>query len=311
LKKSVDFRETNAVERVSTVTEYPGGGRTPLVTVEKYDYAGRLTEHTSQNNIITTRAYDKNGILTSESSSMGTDTGYAINRWGQVTSKNTKFDNTDNAVTDYRYDKNGSLIKESVKNNRSGQAVSYRETEYRNDAWGNVLAVIPMDGNSPESYIISAYDWAGRLTGQHKGLGGSDVNYATLAITANNGDYSTLSYEYDYLGNVKKSTDAMSGVELMTYYPSGLLRTMTDRNGTVHTVEYDKNGNITDKTSVNGLDSITAQYTYDGVGNLETIDDGASVIVYEYDGLGNLVAETQGERFKCYSRASRGLCHTK
>ena len=105
-----------------------------------------------------------------------------------------------------------------MKSNRSGQSVTNRVTEYRNDAWGNVIGVICKDGANPANYIISNYDWAGQLTAQYKGLNGSEVNYGTLNITANAGDYSKLLYEYDDFGNVTTVTDAMGNIESMTYY---------------------------------------------------------------------------------------------
>ena len=285
---------------VVTTTEYPGSGRAAIVTVEKSDYAGRLLEHIAPDGVVTNKTYNKMGTLLSESSTAGNKTTYTLDSWERVKTETSAFDATGNAVTEYEYDKNGKVTKAKVKNNRSGTSVTYRETRYKNDPWGNVIAVIAMSGDSPANYIISEYDWAGRVTTQYKGLGASEVNPDTLAILGSGEDYSRLSYVYDYLGNVTISLDALGNSENMTYYPSGLLHTMTDRNGTLHTVVYDGNGNPLSKTSVNGTTTLSKTYTYDCMGNLTSVDDGTGIITYTYNGKGDRISETQDDLVKTF-----------
>ena len=156
LIKQIDYSRSGK-NSVVTITEYPGNGRKPVVTVGKYDFAERLTENIAPDGIVTTKAYDKNGALKSVQTSTGGKTTNTLDKWARVTSETTRFDNTGDAVTTYWYDKNGKPVQSSVKNNRSGQNASNWVTEYRNDPWGNVIAVISKNGSSNANYIISKY----------------------------------------------------------------------------------------------------------------------------------------------------------
>jgi len=75
--------------------------------------------------------------------------------------------------------------------------------------WGNLVRVKQDSGEEDEnenpiySYVQFYYDWAGRMTHQVKGL--SDIwDSGASSLVRTNPNYSLLTYEYDYLGNVTK-----------------------------------------------------------------------------------------------------------
>ena len=301
----IDYSRS-VLDHVITTTTYMDDTRA-AVTKSTYDYADRLLETVYPDNSVETKKYTKGGLVSRATNTAGHTTTFEYDLWGNMLKQTGRFDAQLEAETSYQYDKNGKVTIENVKNNLAGASSSTRKTEYVNDKWGRTTAVVFYEGSTAVNYVQSYYDWQGRLLRQYKGLS-KPLTITGLDMVTPTGDnvYSVLKYEYDYLGKVKKSTDALGKEEVMTYYPSGLPHTTLDRNGTLHTVIYDLRGNPKSSTSTKGQDTTAKTYEYDSMGNMSTANDGTGIIGYGYNGRGNLVSETKGSTVKTFTHDNTG-----
>lgn len=109
----------------------------------------------------------------------------------------------------------------------------------------------------------------------------------------------TTSYVYDTLGRITSVTNSDSGTVNNLYYPeNGLLKSSSDANNSVHSIEkYDSLLRIAQESFANGQQKKSIQYTYDvtnsggqkcyGIGHLSTVSDSQGITYnYCYDALG-------------------------
>ena len=96
-------------------------------------------------------------------------------------------------------------------------------------------------------------------------------------------------------------------IETTTYIDAGRVISSTDRNGAVHSIQYDVMGNTLVKTNTDGTQTITKKYTYDMMGNLKTVNDGNEIMHYEYDGAGNKIREYGRNTSKFFYYNNSGL----
>jgi len=97
-------------------------------------------------------------------------------------------------------------------------------------------------------------------------------------------------YEYDNAGRLLTTTNALGASEHFAYDVLGNLIAQKDRKGQVTTYTYDNMNRplskATDNTSTTG--NLSTAYTYDTLGNVLTMTDGADVTTYDYTGDGLL-----------------------
>ena len=97
----------------------------------------------------------------------------------------------------------------------------------------------------------------------------------------------TSTYEYDYMGNVIKTTDANGNIVEYAYNDMGQLISITDELERVTSYEYDLWGNLI-KTTRNGI--VIQQNVYDNIGRLIMTTDAANASEYfAYDNAGRLI----------------------
>ena len=138
---------------------------------------------------------------------------------------------------------------------------------YTYDNNGNVLTITDKQGT-----ISRTYDALNRVT-QYTDYKGNTVKYG-----------------YDELGNLISLTYPGGEIVRYTYYKNGLLKTATDGKGQTTSYEYDAGGNLTRTTRPNGTEEIC---TYNKAGLLVEQKDvkGEDVLthyIYTYDGYGNV-----------------------
>lgn len=109
------------------------------------------------------------------------------------------------------------------------------------------------------------------------------------------------------MGNIVKKTDALGNAETYTFDNAGRIISSTDRNGAVHSIQYDVMGNPLVKTNTDGTQTITKTYTYDIMGNLNTVDDGNELVSYSYDGSGHKTHEYGRKTTKIFGYNNGGL----
>ncbi|WP_278938506.1 RHS repeat-associated core domain-containing protein [Pseudomonas helleri] len=213
----------------------------------------------------------------------------------------------------YRYDAQGRTI---TRQDERGAI-----TQYQWDA-ANRLSQITMPGGKTRAWSYNAY---GKVTAERDERGHiTRYEYADnlhLISRRINPDGSQLNYRYD------NARLLLTGIEnerhehyQLEYYPNGLIQQEIGFDGRKTAYAYDLNGQLLEKTEYPDAEHpdsaplVTAYkrdpagrltsktlpdgseitYTYDTLGRLTAVDDGAWPMAYEYDLQGRLVSEHQG-----------------
>lgn len=284
---------TDALNNVTTYA-YDAAGRSTGMTDAKnhtttyaYDGAGRITGTTDALGNTTAVGYDANGNITSTTDGRGYTTNYTYDELNLQTSSTDPMNNTTQNTfdslgrlvgtttpmgntTSYSYDENGNMI--SVTDPMA--AVSSQS----HDGDGNVTRVTNPNGGD----IDYTYDTSDRLTSETTNYYGTiTYGYNRLNVlseyTNGRGQQTTLAY--DDAGRITRSISTEDAVSY-TYDANGNVLTVRNSEGTV-TREYDALNRVTSYTDTQGN---TITYTYDEVGNLQTMGyPGGNVVTYTYD----------------------------
>lgn len=219
----------------------------------------------------------------------------------------------DGSQRSYRYDAQGRTI---TRQDERGAI-----TQYQWDA-ANRLSQITLPGGKTRAWSYNAY---GKVTAERDERGHiTRYEYADnlhLISRRINPDGSQLNYRYD---NVRL---LLTGIEnerhehyQLEYYPNGLIQQEIGFDGRKTAYAYDLNGQLLEKTEYPDAEHpdsaplVTAYardpagrltsktlpdgseitYTYDTLGRLTAVDDGAWPLAYEYDLQDRLVSEHQG-----------------
>ena len=209
---------------------------------------------------------------------------------------------------DYCYDSLDRLLEKSY-NDRNNNFVAKKQYLYGND--GNISVTVDFASNS---YTRYNYDLSGR-TASIREYSGTDVS-SNIPISyteykyADKTSYLTgvkhfsplgtqnIGYTYGNINNGEMPDQVYSvswnGVEKVTNKFDSLSR-LSKRtvNGLATNYTYkDIEGNQT-TTLVNSVETAagTFTYTYDEVGNIQTVSDGTNTTSYKYDNLNQLVRE--------------------
>ena len=296
----------------------------------KYTYTPLGLEYetidVSTGNVITRKEYDNSSRLAKVSEFIhGSVTEYTYDYLDRITSETVKQGNTVLSQTLYSYEyavENGTYNKVTKTVVGDSNAPSVVTTEYT-DKHGNIAKTGKIiDG--VEYFDTYTYDYVGNNTG-----------VLTAADSAKGLD-STSAYEYNYNGQVTKTTNANNQYTTNTYNEFGRLVTSTDYAGTPTNYTYDSLGRLTSQTITieNGKTS-TTKYEYDAAGNIirewnqvnavgssaqwnkteYTYDSRnrltsvkqyngstlASTTSYTYDGVGNVLTMTSGGKTTTYT----------
>ncbi len=275
--------------------DYNDNTNTELVKTYSYDKNGNLMSSTDASGNITKYTYDKLNRLLSTTKQLKDEKGALIS---EVTSSqtytwdgqlNTKTDE-DGKVTRYSYDSLGHQVKiiDALGN-----------TTYKvYDLLGRNTAIV-----SPNSYkdntslsdmdrTVFVYDAVGRVLEQrelyHKLI--PNGNGALSKVWA---EVTVKKYQYDAMGNVISTTDALGNTSSSTYNLAGLLETVTDAETAARnyafTVKYSYNG--LGQKSRETYQGATYSYYYNGIGNLlRTEIDGVLKSSSTYDLAGREIS---------------------
>ena len=263
--------EYDTLGRVTKVTDPLAGG-----TWACYDESGNVKSITDANGGTTTYSYDQMDRLLEEMNPIGSRYRYTYNAQGLL----SELQNARGQKTTYTYDAIGRV---------TSMTDELGMVSYTYDGNGNVLTVTDKQGT-----ISRSYDALNRVT-QYTDYKGNTVKYG-----------------YDELGNLISLTYPGGEIVRYTYYKNGLLKTATDGNGQTTAYEYDAGGNLTRTTRPNGTEELCTYnkagllveqkdvkgeevlthyiYTYDGYGNVTTIEGTETTDTEE--GISNLVSAT-------------------
>jgi len=211
------------------------------------------------------------------------------------------------AIKDYAYNNKGLLQKESLPYFSSGSSKTTATSTtalfatYIQDPFERVKSVANAVGTTTYTFD----DWATRITdpeGNIKDLSRDAYNNLIQVIEHNATTTYTSAYEYNYLGNLTKITDAKSNVRNFTYDGLGRRTASEDLHASGDSYygswsfTLDDAGNITSYTDP---ESHTVNYTYDDI-NRPLTEDFTGIIgtevTFAYDscqyGIGHLCAAT-------------------
>ena len=224
-----------------------------------YDAAGRRIAGTNQDNVVTLFGYDGAGRLSSMTNAVGaaqqivTQFGYdeAGNQISQIDALNR--------TTTYSYDNLGRRTSRTLPGTQS-ESFGY-------DPEGNLISHTDFNGLT----ITNGYDQMNRMTNR---CGGT----TTLEL-----------YGYNLNGQMASRTDA-GGSYTWVYDARNRLKTNGTPVGTLY-YTYDSNGNLTNMVSATS-NGVSVGYRYDALNRLTNVVDygliGTKNTAYTYDQVGNL-----------------------
>ena len=234
------------------------------------------------------------------------------------------------SVKDYAYDNRGLLAKESLpyfsvgSERTSPTSDSTLYTNYSYETLGRLRAAINAVGVTSNNYN----DWNLIVTdanGKAKDLHKDGYGNLVKVDEHNVGNTYSVLYDYNYLGNIIKITDALSNVRNFTYDNLGRrltaedLRAPTDATFGVWTYAYDDAGNLTQTIDPKNQ---TVNYTYDDINRQLTEDHAERTrpsprieVAYTYDngidGAGRLTGIASSNFIQNNAYNALGLLETE
>lgn len=263
-----------------------------------------------------TYGYNANGYLTSVVNPETGTTTYGRDIAGNMISKQVG----SSGVTNYTFD-GQNRVKSVMSPTTSTINNSYSKT-------GKLLSSTSTDGNRS-----MVYDAVGNRVQETLAL--DDKSFTAQYVYNGNDHLVSITYPQsgrvvDYTPDVLGRPTSVSGyVNNVTYWPSGLVKQITYANGTVSS--YEQNNRLwpaSFTTTSGGAIYLNSAYTYDGIGNLLTINDSVdsaynrtlgydavnrltSVVGFwgegsiGYDDVGNLTRQTLGQATLNYAYDER------
>ncbi|MFT3779450.1 MAG: RHS repeat-associated core domain-containing protein [Ottowia sp.] len=271
-----------------------------------YDAAGNLTQSTNALNETTRYSYDGRGRRTQTVSAAGRTQTVIYDKAGRMTETRlpgqsqgvrTQYDqagrpiqrtSAGGLVTKSSYDSQGRLTRTE---DPAGNATTY---EY--GAKGEPLAGLLTTVNYPTYKETYQYDQRNRQTAVTQHLGSNETRVQRQGYDANGqritstdpAGKSTL-YQYDGLGRLTQTTDALGNATKQTWDAQDNLLTLADAKGNQHKFDYDKANRLTKETRPLGG---AIQYSYDAAGNpAQRTDAGGNTRSYTYNAAGRMTQE--------------------
>lgn len=254
-----------------------------------YDAAGNLVTAGGPH-VWYSFTYDELNRMTSMTDSrFGKTIRYSYNRLGQ----RTEMTDPDGGVTRYEYDANGRLTSITSPSGASvrfgydalGRVTAVNSSTLKYDAAGRVFEI-----GHPFGTLSYWYDASGNRTGIVDRAGWHAYQYDELdRITgAQHAAAPAEAYSYDAAGN-------RTGSATDPAYRCDAAARLVAAEGATFT--YDKNGNLTSKTTASG----TTTYTWDTDNRLVRVDlPGGGVVTYRYDPFGRRIEKNSNGTVTAY-----------
>ncbi|WP_030683868.1 RHS repeat-associated core domain-containing protein, partial [Streptomyces cellulosae] len=277
-----------------------GRGNSWRYTYTPWGQQEKITEpttarYTSAADSTTTFAYDADGQMTSATLPGGVTTALTYDVNGQVKSMSGADADAATARRSFDYDADGRVL--SADTDAAGitgevdhQAATHDAFTY--DDRGDVLTTSGSAGSSSFDYNDD-----GAMTSRTDAAGRTAYGYDTAGRLSSLDDAATgtqLTYGYNQLNQLKTVKYGSTGQTRTFGYNSSHELTsdvLTQGASTPasFTYDYDKNGNLTSKTTTGVSGASANTYTYDWANRLTSWNDGSKTTAYGYDASGNRV----------------------
>ncbi|MBX2999640.1 MAG: RHS repeat protein [Caldilineaceae bacterium] len=234
-----------------------------------YDGAGNLIRMTDAGNHATQYTYDSVGRLTRITDPRGGSTQFVYDGNDNI----RRIIDADNQITEFVYDGNDSLVQVT---DREGGI-----TRYEYDVNLRLIKEIDAESHVTEHSYDLMYNRIGTLDARQN----------------------ATRYGYDELYRLVEIEDALGGSVRMEYDALGQQIRMINQNDVVTRMDYDALGRLIREVvneqpalPADAQTNVTTEYSYDGFGNLRSVEDAnGNITTYEYDLLDRLVSEENAE----------------
>ena len=314
---------TGLYGQVKSVTD-PNGS----TTTTEYDVFGRRTTVTQPNGFWTTTSYNSFGTVGSQH--VRTDSQAGLSTWtyfdGLGRTTKTRSTGTDSKIVtaSIQYDNRGAVTQQSLPVFEPASPNQWTTSEY--DPLGRTIKTTNPDGSRGlacyDDWVTVAIDANHHRHRTVRDASGRVVTVQeytgtyTTCTTSVGSPYSTTTYAYDVLGNLKTVTDTKGNVSTMTYDTLSRKTSMHDPDMGNWSYVYDAAGNLTRQTDAKGqqihfqydalnrrvqkdygpqqpLGAGNVNYVYDGStdfrkGRLQKVLDGAGITTFYYDNMGQV-----------------------
>ena len=270
---------TNAIGRLSSITEADSANNVTAATAYAYDLRGRVTSesHTiAGTQYVTGYSYDSFGRLAALTYPDGRSVTYGFDGLGRVAQINTTKGNESQAlVTSVTYHPFGG-VKSFIFGNGQAYTRSYdQDGRIASYTLGGETYAIGYDAASRIEFISQTGSPANSNT-----YGYDTLDRLTSAVTPG----TSYSYAYDAVGNRLTKTIG-AGTDTYSYSSSSnRIASITPSTGPVRSFVFDANGS----TTADGNNT----YTYDARGRMTQATSSVGATTYQVNALGQRVRKT-------------------
>jgi RHS repeat-associated protein len=273
--------------------------RSGKVTSYEYDVLGRLKKTIYSDGTFTTTNYNGIGQVTSSVDAKGNATTYTYDDVG----RRKKVINSLNQSTEFFYDANGSQTSMTDALNHSTNYIydalnrrtrtnfadnSFVETTF--DQLGRRVSEKDQAGKVTQFF----YDSLGRMTKVKDALNQDTVygyNELGQQISQKDALNRETKFEYDKLGRRTKRILPLGQSETYNYNNLGNLTAKTDFNGKTTSFAYDNMRRLMSKTPDASLNEPSISFTYNDLGQRNSMVDASGTTNYVYDSRNRLASK--------------------
>ncbi|MFJ1653392.1 LamG-like jellyroll fold domain-containing protein [Streptomyces sp. NPDC088337] len=252
-------------------------------------------KYTSVDDSTTTFAYDADGQLTHVKLPGGVTTAMTYDVNGQLKAMSGAGADAATAGRSFSYDAAGRVLSANTDAAGITGAVDHQDATHDEFTYDDRSDVLTASGSAGSSGF--AYDADSRMTSRADAAGSMTYDYDTAGRLSSLNDAATgtqLTYSYGMLNELKSVKYGSAGQTRTFGYNSAHELTSDVLAQGASTLArfsygYDKNGNLTSKTTTGVSGASANTYGYDWANRITSWNDGSKTTAYAYDASGNRV----------------------
>ncbi|MGW4286258.1 LamG-like jellyroll fold domain-containing protein [Streptomyces sp. NPDC004673] len=253
------------------------------------------SKFTSAADSTTTFAYDADGQATNATLPGGTTTSMTYDGNGQLKTMSGSGADAVTATRSFSYDNDGRVLSADTAEAGTAGAVDHQSATHDAFTYDDRGDTLTASGSAGSSSF--AYNNDGAMTSRTDAAGTTSYGYDTAGRLSSLNDAATgtqLTYSYDQLNQVKSVKYGATGqTRTFGYNTAHELTTDTLVQGASTLASfaygYDKNGNLTSKTTTGVSGASSNTYGYDWANRLTSWNNGSTNTTYAYDASGNRI----------------------
>ncbi|MEU6773346.1 LamG-like jellyroll fold domain-containing protein [Streptomyces sp. NPDC046759] len=252
-------------------------------------------QYTSAADSTTTYAYDADGQLTNVTLPGGVSTSMSYDSVGQLKSMSGTGADAATATRHFTYDSDGRVLSADTDAAGITGAADHQAATHDTFTYDDRSDVLSTSGSAGTSSFT--YNDDGSMLSRTDAAGTTNYGYDSAGRLSSLNDAATgtqLTYSYGKLNELTSIKYGSTGqTRAFTYNAAHELTgdTLTQGSSTLasFTYGYDKNGNLTSKTTTGVSGASANTYTYDYANRLTSWNNGTTTTSYAYDASGNRI----------------------